>query len=91
MTIRNEKNVSLTLKVSPSFKARLEAFCTRQGLVMSRFIEDAVAREIDDREDLMAASYAAEGDDLDFDAYLAEKGFRLVPVGPQGRGPKGAR
>lgn len=58
---------------------------------MSRFVEDAVSREIEDREDLAAADTAAEGPDIDVDAYLAEKGFRLVPVGAERRGAKGPR
>lgn len=91
MPRKAETNVSLTLKVSPDFKARLEAFCRRHGLIMSRFIEDAVGGEIEDREDLAAADAAAKGPEIDFDAYLAEKGFRLVPLGAERRGTKSPR
>lgn len=91
MPRKAETNVSLTLKVSPDFKSSLEAFCRRRGPIMSRLVEDALERELEDQADLAAAAGAARGPDIDVDAYLEEKGFRLVPPGADRRGAKGPR
>ena len=45
----NEKRVAITARIPPALKKAVAYFCEREGLIIERFIEDALIRELEAR------------------------------------------
>jgi hypothetical protein len=55
--MKQRKQIAITARINPKIKKLADAFCASQGLIMSRFIEEAILdklEEVHDKADIDA-------------------------------------